>query len=406
MNRRRAPRRSSTTQSEERITLSPSQRAEYMRHGRCFNSRPLSNNPTNLPRARRFLPRNDLPSNREDLFELVVQTTTSALTQNRRIEELVPILRQFHHCRAEDISTVLADVTQLLETDLLALVGLSEAITRIPTTLPAAPPAPPVTSSRRRTHHSVILEDTNDKRTPRPRPARATLLRTGSCFECFSPGHVRINCRWYQCPMCHSARPGHLPRLCPLRVTEDPPVAATATNDDSFIGNSPATDVAPGEHLLIESDPRPSPQIPEENPDPDILIDSRLLTSPVLNSTVEEFRPDLIVTSSDEPLTSSSLAVEEVTHEERLLQEWSDVYPIEILSPTPTRFVPVTPSPLREYFVEDSITPAPQSPARFFPELESPTSTSLHSRSSDYSDVNSRSSSPVNDDTEDSAWSF
>ncbi|KAF9230571.1 hypothetical protein BU15DRAFT_83458 [Melanogaster broomeanus] len=357
MNRRRAPRRSSTAPSQ-------------------------FDNPMNLPRARRFpVPRNDLPSNREDLFELVIQTTTSALTQNHRIEELVPILRQLHHCRAEDISAVLADVTQLLERDLLALVGLSEAITRIPTTPPVVPPTPE-TSSRRRTY-PVVLEDTDDERTPRPRRARATLLRTGSCFECCSPGHIRINCRWYQCPMCHSSQPGHLSRLCPLRVTEEHPEPSTPL-------------------MFALSRPRST----EENPDPDILIDSRLLTSPVLVSTVEEFRPDLIVTSSDEPSTSSSLDVEEVTHEERLLQEWSDVYPIEIISPTPTRFAPVTPSPLHEYFAEDSSTPAPQSPARSSPELESPTSTSLHSRSSNYSDANTRSSSPVNDNAEDSARSF
>ncbi|KAF9240285.1 hypothetical protein BU15DRAFT_74200, partial [Melanogaster broomeanus] len=115
MNRRRAPRRTPT-------------------------ARPQSDNPMNLPRARRFLPRNDLPSNRDDLFELVVQTTTSALMQNLRIEELIPILRQLRNCRAQDISTVLADVTQLLERDLLALVGLSEAITRIPMTSPTAQP--------------------------------------------------------------------------------------------------------------------------------------------------------------------------------------------------------------------------------------------------------------------------
>ncbi|KAF9234417.1 hypothetical protein BU15DRAFT_65721 [Melanogaster broomeanus] len=382
MNRRRTPRRPSA-------------------------AHPLLSNPMNLPRARRFpVPRNDLPSNRDDLFELVVQTTTSALTQNLRIEELVPILRQSRDHHARNISAVIADVTQLLERDLLALVGLSEAITRIPTTPPVAPPMP-ATPSRRRTHRPVVLEeDTDDERTPHPRRTRATLLHTGSCFECFTPGHIRINCRWYQCPMCHSSRPGHLSRLCPLRVTEDPPVAVAATSDDSFIGSSSATAVAPDEHLLIESDPRPSPPIPEENPDLDILIDSRALTSPVLVSTVEESRPDLIVTSSDEPSTSSSLDVEEVTHEERLLQEWSDVYPIEIISPTPTRFAPVTPSPLREYFIEDSDTPAPQSPARSSPELESLTSTSLHSRSSNYSDANTRSSSPVNDDPKDSPRSF
>ncbi|KAF9236153.1 hypothetical protein BU15DRAFT_64249 [Melanogaster broomeanus] len=166
--------------------------------------------------------------------------------------------------------------------------------------------------------------------------------------------------------MCHSSRPGHLSRLCPLhtaeepanptcvdtptlyvplhinedipdrsetpeclstpdslRVTEDPPAAVAATDEDSFIG----------------SPPRPSPRPTEENPDPDILIDSRPLAA-------EQIPLDLNVTTSDEPSTSSPLAVDEVSNEERLLQEWSDVYPIEILSPTPTRFVPVMPSPL------------------------------------------------------------
>ncbi|KAF9236106.1 hypothetical protein BU15DRAFT_77308 [Melanogaster broomeanus] len=429
MNCRRAPRRSSTTQSEERITLSPSQRAEYMRHGQCFicgqeghritncPRRPrrtptahlLSDNPMNLPRARRLLPRNDLPSNREDLFELVVQTTTSALTQNHRIEELVPILRQLHHRRAEDISTVLADVTQLLEKDLLALVGLSEAITRIPTTPSVAPPTPEA-SSRRRTS-PVVLEDTNDEGTPRPRPARATLLCTGSCFECFSPGHVRINCRWYQCPMCHSSRPGHLSRLCPLRVTEEPsepstplmvrppadtPVAvATATEDDSFIGSSTL----------------PRPRSTEENPDPDILIDSRLLTSPVLVSTAERTPPDLIVTPSVKVPTSPSNPVKEVLVEERPLLEYWDVFPIEVISPTPIRYTPVGPSPLRKtfsYVYSDDEEPDPvsQTPLYLDSPPESPPSSSLPFQSSkDSSDISS-SPSPVNDDTEDSARSF
>ncbi|KAF9230705.1 hypothetical protein BU15DRAFT_83297 [Melanogaster broomeanus] len=357
MNRHRAPRRSSTALSQ-------------------------FGNPMNLPRARRFpVPRNDLPSNRDDLFELVVQTTTSALTQNLRIEELVPILRQLRHRRTRDISNVLADVTQLLERDLLALVGLSEAITRIPTIPPVAPPTP-TASSRRRTHRPIVLEDTDDEGTPCP--ARATLLRTGSCFECFAPGHIHINCRWYQCPMCHSSRLGHLSRLCPLRVTEelsepstplmvrppeDPPAAATATSDDSFIGSSPTTDVTPDKHLLIESNPRPSPQIPEENPDLDILIDK-------------------------------------VLPEERPLSEYSDVYPIEIISPIPTQFAPATPSPLCEYLSYENTTPVFQSSVRSSPELESPPSTSLRARSSNYSDANSHSSSPVNDDAEDSARSF
>ncbi|KAF9230613.1 hypothetical protein BU15DRAFT_83413 [Melanogaster broomeanus] len=348
MNRRRTPRRSSTA---------------------C----PQSDNPMNLPRARRFLPRNDLPSNCDDLFELVVQTTASALTQNLRIEELLPILRRLRNRRAQDVSTVLADVTQLLERELLALVGLSEAITRIPTTPPVAPPTP-ATSSRRRTRRPIMSEDIDDEGTPRP--ARATLLCTGSCFECFSPGHIRINCRWYQCPMCHSSRPGHPSHLCPLRVTKelpepstllmvrppaDPPAAVAVADDDSF----------------ARSSLYPRPRSTEETPDPDILI-----------STVERTPPDLIVTTSVEVPTSPSLPAE------------------EILSPAPTRFAPVMPSPLREYFAEDSTTPAPQSPARSSPELESPTSTSLHSRSSNYSDVHSRSSSPVNDNAEDSARSF
>ncbi|KAF9230303.1 hypothetical protein BU15DRAFT_83806 [Melanogaster broomeanus] len=430
MNRRRAPRRSSTTQSEERMTLSPSQRAEYMRHGRCFNcrqeghrivncprrprqtptARPLSDNPMNLPRARRFLPRNDLPSNREDLFELVVQTTTSALTQNRRIEELVPILRQLHHRRAGDISNVIADVTQLLKRDLLALVGLSEAITRIPTTPPVAPPTP-AAPSRRRTHRPVVLEDTDDERTPCPRRARATLLRTGSCFECFSPGHVRINCRWYQCPMCHSSRPGHLSHLCPLRVTEElpepstplmvrppaePPVDVATTEDDSFIGSS---------------DLRALPRSTEENPDPNILIDSRLLTSPVLVSTAERTPPDLIVTTSVEVPTSPSNPVEEALVEERPLLEYWDVFPIGVISPTPIRHTPVGPSPLRETFSyvhsdDEEPDPVSQTPLYLDSPPESPPSSSLPSRSSkDSSDVSS-SPSPVNDDTEDSARSF
>ncbi|KAF9233518.1 hypothetical protein BU15DRAFT_80011 [Melanogaster broomeanus] len=382
MNRRRAPRRSSTIQSEERTTLSPSQRAEYMRHGRCFNcrqeghrivncprrprqtptARPLSDNPMNLPRARRFLPRNDLPPNREDLFELVVQTTTSALTQNHRIEELVPILRQLHHRRAEDISAALADVTQLLERDLLTLVGLSEAITRIPTTPSVALPTPEA-SSRRRTP-LVVLEDTDDERTLHPRRARATLLRTGSCFECFSPGHVRINCRWYQCPMCHSSRPGHPSRLCPLRVTEehpepstplmvrppaDPPAAVAATDNDSFIGSSFP----------------PPPRSTEENPDPDILTDDRL-------PTVEQTPPDLIVTTSVEIPTSPSNPVEEVLIEERPLLEYWDVFPIEVISPTPIRHTPVGPSPLREAFsyVSDDEEPDPVSQTPLY--LDSP----------------------------------
>ncbi|KAF9238040.1 hypothetical protein BU15DRAFT_75435 [Melanogaster broomeanus] len=433
----RSQNRSPRGRSLNDVLLTPPRLAPTIMNHRRAPRRPStallqSDNPMNLPRARRFLPRNDLPSNRDDLFELVVQTTTSALTQNLQIEELIPILCRLRHRRAEDISNVLADVTQLLERDLLALIGLSEAITRIPTTPPAAPPAPAF-SSRRRTRHPVVSEDTDNEETPRPRPARATLLHTGSCFECFSPGHIRINCRWYQCPMCHSSQPGHLSRLCPLRVveetmnpprvdtptlhvplhvneetptrsetperlstpdslrvTEDPPVATATTDDDSLIGSSIY----------------PAPRSTEENPDPDILIDRRLTTSPVLVATAERSRPDLIVTPSDEPSTSSSFAVEEVSNEERLLLEWSDVYPIEILSPTPTRFVPVTPSPLREYFVEDSTTLAPQSPAHSSPELESPTSTSLRSRSSNYSDVDSRSSSPVNDDAEDSARSF
>ncbi|KAF9231439.1 hypothetical protein BU15DRAFT_82408 [Melanogaster broomeanus] len=365
MNRRRPPRRSSTTQSEERMTLSPSQRAEYMRHGRCFKcgqeahrvdncprrprrtptARPLSDNPMNLPRARRFLPRNDLPSNREDLFELVILTTTSALTQNQRIEELVPILHQLHHRRAEDISAVLADVTQLLERDLLALVGLSEAITRIPMT-------PPKTPTTKGPHVLAVLVQHSF--------APAHVLNAFPLDTSISTV-VGINV-----PCVTPPARDTLSRLCPLRVTEerpepstplmvrppaDPTAAIAATDNDSFIGSSPC----------------PSPRPTEENPDPDILIDSRLLTSPVLVSTVEEPRPDLIVTPSDEPSTSSSLAVEEVTHEERLPQEWSDVYPIEVLSPTPTRFAPVTPSPLREYFFEDSDTPAPQSPARSSP---------------------------------------
>ncbi|KAF9231217.1 hypothetical protein BU15DRAFT_82676 [Melanogaster broomeanus] len=304
---------------------------------RTPTARPQSNNPMNLPRARRFLPRNDLPSNHDELFELVLRTTTSALTQNLRIEELIPIIHQLRNRHAQDISTVLADVTQLLERDLLALVGLSEAITEIPTTLPAALPAS-AASSRQRTRRPVVLEDTNDKDTPRPRPARATLLHTGSCFECFSPGHIPINCRWYQCPMCHSSHPGHPSRLCPLRatkeptrvdtptlhvplhvnedtptrsetperlstpdslrVTEDPPAAVAVTDDDSLIGSS-----------LY-----PAPQPTEEIPDPDILIDSRLLTSPVLVPTVKRPQPDLTVTPSDEPSTSS--LIEEVTIEE------------------------------------------------------------------------------------------
>ncbi|KAF9234465.1 hypothetical protein BU15DRAFT_79020 [Melanogaster broomeanus] len=401
MNHQRAsrPRRHSTVRpqsNEERTTLSPTQRAEYMRRGQCFRcgqvghrtsncprlpqrtptARPQSNNPMNLPRARRFLQRNDLPSNREDLFELVVQTTTSALTQNLRIEELVPILRQLRNRRAQDISTVLADVTQLLERDLLALVGLSEAITRIPTTPSVAPPTPEA-SPRRRTS-PVVLEDTNDVRTPRPRRARATLLRTGSCFECFSPGHVRINCRWYQCPMCHSSRPGHLSHLCPLRVTEehpepstplmvrppaDPPVAVATTEDDSFIGSSPF----------------PSPRSTEENPDPDFLTDDRL-------PAVKQTPPGLIVTPSVEVPTSPYNPVEDVLIEERPLLEYWDVFPIEVIPPTPIRH---TPTPL--YL---------DSPP------ESPPSSPLPSRSSNNSSDTSSSPSPVNDDTEDSARSL
>ncbi|KAF9233005.1 hypothetical protein BU15DRAFT_80595 [Melanogaster broomeanus] len=373
MNRRRVPRRSSTAPSQ-------------------------FGNPTNLQRARRFpVPRNDLPSNRDDLFELVVQTTTSALTQNLRIEELIPILRQLRHRRTEDISNVLADVTQLLERDLLALVGLSEAITRIPTTPPVAPPTPEASSRRRAP--PVMLEDTDNERTPRPRRARATLLRTGSCFECFSPGHVRINCRWYQCPMCHSSRLGHLSRLCPLRVTEeppepstplmvrlpaDPPVAVATIEDDSLTGSSTL--------------PRPRPI--EENPDPNILTDDRL-------PTVEQTPPDLIVTTSIEVPTSPSNPVEEVLIEERPLLEYWDVFPIEVISPTPIRHTPVGPSPLREAFsyVSDDEEPDPVSPTPLYLDSppESPPSSSLPSRSSNDSSDTSSSPSPVNDDTEDSA---
>ncbi|KAF9231576.1 hypothetical protein BU15DRAFT_82226 [Melanogaster broomeanus] len=366
---------------------------------RSSTARPQSDNPMNLPRARRFLPWNDLLSNRDDLFELVVQTTSSALMQNRQIEELVPILRQLRHRRANDISTVLADVTQLLEKDLLALVSLSKAITRIPTTQPVALPTP-ATSSRRRTRRPVVSEDTDDEETPRPHQARATLLHTSSCFECFSPGHIHINCHWYQCLMCHSSRPGHLSCLCPLRVTEESVTLSTSPPTvEENVEPLPMMVETPNDDSFIGSSHHPSPQIPEENLDPNILINDRL-------PTIERTPPDLIVTTSDELSTSSSLTVEEVSNEEQLLQEWSDVYPIEVLSPTPTRFAPVMPSPLREYFLEDSDTPAPQSPAHSSPELESPMSTSLHSRSSNYSDANTRSSSPVNDDAEDSARSF
>ncbi|KAF9235116.1 hypothetical protein BU15DRAFT_78366 [Melanogaster broomeanus] len=223
MNRRRAPRRSSTAPSQ-------------------------FGNPMNLPRARRFpVPRNDLPSNRDELFELVVQTTTSALMQNLRIEELLPILRQSRDHRARNTSAVIADVTQLLERDLLALVGLSEAITRIPTT-------PPV-------------------KIPTMKEPRVLAV-----------------------PVQHSFAPAHVSNVSPLDTYVSTVVGinvpcvtppARDTSPDSALFVSPATDVAPDEHLLIESDPRPSPQIPEENPDLDILIDSRTLTLPVLVSTVE-----------------------------------------------------------------------------------------------------------------------
>ncbi|KAF9231114.1 hypothetical protein BU15DRAFT_82809 [Melanogaster broomeanus] len=361
-NRRRAPCRSSTAPSQ-------------------------FGNPMNLPRARRFpVPRNDLPSNRDDLFELVVQTTTSTLTQNLRIEELLPILRLSRDRHARNTGTVIADVTQLLERDLLALVGLSEAITRIPTTPPVAPPTP-ATSSRRRTRQPIIPEDPADERTLRPRPARATLLRTGSCFECFSPGHIHTPDR--------SETPERLSTPDPLHVTEDSPAAVAATDNDSFIGSSPC----------------PHPRSTEENPDPDILIDSHLLTSPVLVSTAERTPPDLIVTTSVEVPTSPSNPVEEVLVEERPLLECWDVFPIEVISPTPIRHTPVGPSPLREtfsYVYSDDEEPDPvlQTPLYLDSPPESPPSSSPPFQSSkDSSDISS-SPSPVNDDTEDSARSF
>ncbi|KAF9235341.1 hypothetical protein BU15DRAFT_78089 [Melanogaster broomeanus] len=353
MNRHRAPRRSSTAPSQ-------------------------FGNPMNLPRARRFpVPRNDLPSNRDDLFELVIQTTTSALTQNLRIEELLPILCQSRDHRTRNTSAVIADVTQLLERDLLALVGLSEAITRTPTTPPVTPP----TSKMLTTKEPLALV------LPMQRSFAPARVLNASPPDTSISTVIGIN----------------VPCVTPL---------ARDTSPDSVLFVSPktrpssTTDVAPDEHLLMESNPRPSPQIPEENPDLNILIDSRTLTSPVLVSTVERPQPDLIVTSSDELSTSSSQHVEEVFIEERPLLEYSDVYPIEIISPTPTRFAPVTPSPLREYLSYENSTPVSQSSVRSSPELESPPSPSLHSRSSNYSDVNSHSSSPVNDDVEDSARSF
>ncbi|KAF9235342.1 hypothetical protein BU15DRAFT_78090 [Melanogaster broomeanus] len=342
MNRHRAPRRSSTAPSQ-------------------------FGNPMNLPRARRFpVPRNDLPSNRDDLFELVIQTTTSALTQNLRIEELLPILCQSRDHRTRNTSAVIADVTQLLERDLLALVGLSEAITRTPTTPP----------KMLTTKEPLALSSC-----PCNAPIAPARVLNASPPDTSISTVIGIN----------------VPCVTPL---------ARDTSPDSVLFVSSTTDVAPDEHLLMESNPRPSPQIPEENPDLNILIDSRTLTSPVLVSTVERPQPDLIVTSSDELSTSSSQHVEEVFIEERPLLEYSDVYPIEIISPTPTRFAPVTPSPLREYLSYENSTPVSQSSVRSSPELESPPSPSLHSRSSNYSDVNSHSSSPVNDDVEDSARSF
>ncbi|KAF9232379.1 hypothetical protein BU15DRAFT_81314 [Melanogaster broomeanus] len=341
----------------------------------------------NLPRARQFLPWNILPSNREDLFELVIQMTTSALTQNRQIEELVPILRQLHNHHTRDISAVIADVTQLLKRDLLTLIGLSKAIIRIPMT-------PPV-------------EDSDEEETPCPRLTCATLRRTGSCLECFSPGHICINCHWYQCPMCHSSRPGQLSRLCPLRVTKDHPEPSTPlmVRIDEPLTDLPIATATPDEDLLIECPPRPSPQIPEENLDPDILIDDR---SPI----VEWSPPDLTVTMSIEVPTSPSNPVEEVTIEERpLLDKYWDVFPIEVISPTPIRHNPVGPSLCEafSYIYSDDEEPDPvsQTPLYLDSPPESPPSSSLQSRSNNDSDGNCLPSPLLaNDDDEDSAWSF
>ncbi|KAF9230799.1 hypothetical protein BU15DRAFT_83175 [Melanogaster broomeanus] len=141
-----------------------------------------SDNPMNLPRARRFpVLRNDLPSNHEDLFELVVQTTTSALMQNLWIEELLPILCQSRDRCTRNVCTVLADVTQLLEGDLLALISLSKAITRTPMTPPAAPSAP-ATSARRRTRQPVVLEDTDNEGSSEP--------LIPPVLHSFAPAHV------------------------------------------------------------------------------------------------------------------------------------------------------------------------------------------------------------------------
>ncbi|KAF9231850.1 hypothetical protein BU15DRAFT_81922 [Melanogaster broomeanus] len=340
-----------------------------------------SDNPMNLPRARRFpIPRNDLPSNCDDLFELVVQTTTSVLTQNLRIEELIPILRQLRNRRAQDISTVLADVTQLLERDLLALVGLSEAITRIPTTPPVAQPTP-AASSRRRTRRPVVLEDTDEDRTPHP--ARATLLCTGSCFECFSLDIFASTVVGTNVPCVTPPVQDTSPDSALFASSKKLRTHLVSTHRHFTFLFTPMKTPRPGlRHLNVSSlqnlfvSLHPAPQYTEEDPDPNILIDSRLLTSP--KSQLKNDSP------------------------------WSTpmFYPIEIVSPTLTRFAPVVSSPLHEYLVySNSLTP--QSPARSSPEPESPTSTSLHSQSTHGSDGSPHlTPSPVNGDDEDSARSF
>ncbi|KAF9235372.1 hypothetical protein BU15DRAFT_78047 [Melanogaster broomeanus] len=130
-------------------------------------------------------------------------------------------------------------------------------------------------------------------------------------------------------PVPHSFAPAHVLNASPLDTSISTVIGinapcVTPLNQDTspasalFVppADPPAAVTANDEDLLIECSPRPSPQTPEENPDPDILIDRRRLTSPILVSTAEQAPPDLIVTTSVEVSTSPSNPVEEASIEE------------------------------------------------------------------------------------------
>ncbi|KIN99748.1 hypothetical protein M404DRAFT_30205 [Pisolithus tinctorius Marx 270] len=62
-----------------------------------------------------------------------------------------------------------------------------------------------------------------------------------TCYVCCHLGHIRVNCGLYECPLCHTTRPGHTQAQCPSLAPRRPLQERIATpgvvDDCTLVGS-------------------------------------------------------------------------------------------------------------------------------------------------------------------------